>query len=66
MNPESAAGMMKTVIMLVAVMLVLWIINMTKHWKAGWTTKHKVMDIAGIILLVVLLILLVIPLFKLI
>ncbi|MBO4876696.1 MAG: hypothetical protein J5501_01675 [Ruminococcus sp.] len=66
MNPESAAGMMKTVIMLVAVMLVLWIINMTKHWKAGWTIKHKVMDIAGIILLVVLLILLVIPLFKLI
>lgn len=66
MNPDSAAGMMKTVIMLVAVMLVLWIINMTKHWKAGWTNRQKIMDIAGILLLAVLLILLIIPLLKLI
>ena len=64
MNPESAAGMMKTVILLVAVMLVLWIISMTKHSKAGWTKKQKIMDITGVLLLSLLLLLLVIPLLK--
>ncbi len=64
MNTESAAGMMKTVILLVAVMLVLWIISMTKHSKAGWTKKQKIMDIAGVLLLSLLLLLLVIPLLK--
>ena len=64
MNPESAAGMMKTLIMFVAVMLALWLLNMATHGKAGWTGRQKIMDITGVVLIAVLLILLIIPLLK--
>lgn len=60
--PENAVGPLKLMIFMVVLMLVFWGINVFRHIKGGkWSKPQQTIDLAGIVMLVVLIILLVIP-----
>lgn len=56
---NSAEGMLKLLIFFVGLIMVLWGINLFRHYKSGkWTKFQKVVDIVGLLLFGTLMIML--------